>query len=68
LAKDFFLKSEQRKLIFQANFFNSFNRVIFGAPNNSFENPAFGTVSSQVGSPNGGNGAREIQFMLRLQF
>jgi hypothetical protein len=62
LAKDFFLKSEQRKLTFQANFFNAFNRVVFGGPNNSLESAAFGSISSQA------NANREIQFMLRLQF
>ncbi len=68
VAKDFFLKSEQRKLTFQANFFNGFNRVVFGAPNRSVESAAFGAVSSQVGAPQSGNGARQIQFMLRLTF
>jgi hypothetical protein len=68
LSKDFFLKSEQRQLTFQANFFNGFNRAIFGGPNRSVESPAFGVISSQVGDPQSGISGREIQFVLRLQF
>jgi hypothetical protein len=63
LSKDFFFgKSEVRKFTIMGNFFNAFNRVVFGGPNTSFESPAFGDISSQNNSP------REIQIMLRLQF
>jgi hypothetical protein len=62
LYKDFLLASESRKLTFSANFFNAFNRVQLGAPNNSVESGAFGFISSQRNDP------REIQFMLRFQF
>jgi len=66
LAKDFFLMSEQRKLTIQANWFNAFNRTIFGGPNSTVESAAFGTLSGQV-TPVSVAG-REIQFMLRLTF
>ena len=47
---------------FRAEFFNAFNRVRFSGPNGTFDNSAFGTVSSQ------GNGPRQIQLALKLIF
>ena len=66
-AKDFRIK-ESVKLTIQANFFNAFNRVIFGEPNTSLESAAFGMISSQAGNPNNSPGSREIQFMGRVTF
>ena len=40
--------------------FNIFNRVIWGAPNTSFNDPNFGLISSQ------GNSPRQMQFGLKL--
>jgi hypothetical protein len=61
LAKDFAL-GENRTLTFQCNWFNALNRVQFGIPVTTVEDTDFGDVTSQA------NAAREIQFMLRLQF
>ena len=46
----------------RAEFFNALNHVRFGAPGTTFGNATFGVVSSQ------GNGARQAQLALRLQF
>ena len=40
--------------------FNIFNRVIWGAPNTSFNDPNFGVISSQANTP------RQMQFGLKF--
>ena len=53
---------EQIVLEFRTEFYNAFNRVVFGAPSANWNSPAaFGRVSS-AGAP------RRIQFMLKLNF
>jgi Carboxypeptidase regulatory-like domain/TonB-dependent Receptor Plug Domain len=47
---------------FTAESYNTFNRVRFGAPNNTVGNPLFGLVTGQSNQP------RAIQFGLRLDF
>ncbi len=47
---------------FTAEFFNAFNHVRFGAPNEQVGDPTFGVVTSQVNPP------RAIQFGLRVGF
>ena len=54
--------TERVYLQFTAEFFNAFNHVRFGAPNEQVGNPAFGLVTSQANPP------RAIQFGLRLGF
>ena len=34
-----------------ADFYNAFNHPLFGAPNTSVTNAAFGTITSQANSP-----------------
>jgi hypothetical protein len=53
---------EQMNVEFRTEFYNAFNRVIFGAPSTNWNSPAgFGRV--------GGAGApRRIQFMLKFNF
>ena len=46
LAKDTALGSEDRRLRFEADFFNLFNNPHFNSPNNSVGNSNFGTISS----------------------
>jgi hypothetical protein len=56
---------ENLNMEFRTEFFNVFNRVQFGNPNNtvtSAANATFGIVSSQANSP------RVAQFALRLRF
>ncbi len=56
---------ESAKFELRADFFNAFNRVIFGNPNTNYSNVAtggFGRVSSQANSP------RVIQFGTRIEF
>jgi len=52
--------TERVYLQFTAEFFNLFNHVRFGAPNEQAGNPSFGIVTSQVNPP------RAIQFGLRV--
>ena len=53
---------EQINLEFRTEFYNAFNRVIFGAPSANWNSPAaFGRVSSA-------GAGRRIQFMLKLNF
>jgi hypothetical protein len=56
--------SETVGLEFRVEFFNIFNRVVFGAPNTSYapNSTSFGIIGSQANIP------REGQFALRLTF
>ena len=57
--------NERFNLEFRTEFFNAFNRVQFGKPNQvdtTASNSTFGVVSTQVNSP------RLIQFALRLRY
>jgi hypothetical protein len=54
--------TERVGLDFRGEFFNTFNRVQFGAPNTSAGSAFFGVVTSQYNSP------RQIQLSLRLDF
>ena len=54
--------TESVYLQFTAEFFNTFNHVRFGAPNEQVGTPNFGIVTSQVNPP------RAIQFGLRVGF
>jgi hypothetical protein len=53
---------DQKRLRFEAQFGNIFNRVVFCDPNTNFSSPAFGTVSTQC------NTARSVQLALRFEF
>jgi hypothetical protein len=54
--------TERVYLQFTAEFFNLFNHVRFGTPNEQVGTPTFGVITSQVNPP------RAIQFGLRLGF
>ena len=54
--------TERVYLQFTAEFFNAFNHVRFGAPDNSIFSPTFTTVTTQANPP------RAIQFGLRVGF
>jgi len=54
--------TERVMLTFRAEFFNVFNRTVFGMPQGNFSNAAFGRVSSQANNP------RQGQLALRLEF
>jgi hypothetical protein len=56
--------TDRLDLQFTTEFFNAFNHVRFGAPDNNLSDPPslFGTITSQANSP------RAIQFGLRLSF
>ena len=54
--------TERVYLQFTAEFFNTFNHVRFGTPNEQVGTPTFGIVTSQVNPP------RAIQFGLRVGF
>jgi hypothetical protein len=61
--KKFGLGSESRQLEFRAEFFNLFNRVVFGGPAANINNPStFGTIGSQANTP------RVVQFAVKLLF
>jgi hypothetical protein len=61
--------TEQVKLQMRFEFYNLFNRVQFGQPDNAIgDTGTFGTSSSQVGEPDGTTGARQIQFAMKLLF
>jgi len=63
IFKKIFLKSESRYLEFRAEFFNGFNRVVFGGPSADINNPStFGIISGQANTP------RVIQFGMKLIF
>jgi len=54
--------TERVTLIFRAEFFNVFNRVVFGAPASNISAANFGVVGSQSNAP------RQGQMALRLEF
>ncbi len=54
--------TERVDLIFRAEFFNAFNRVVFSAPQANVSNANFGRVAGQ------GNTPRQGQLALRLEF
>jgi hypothetical protein len=54
--------TEKANIQFRAEFFNIFNRVQFGYPNQTVGNTAFGVITSQANNP------RLVQFALRLSF
>ncbi len=56
-----FQLTESSALQFRAEFFNIFNRVNFGLPENDISSPTFGQVQSALAP-------REIQFALKLRF
>ena len=61
--------TERVKLQLRFEFYNLFNRVQFGQPDNAIADiGTFGTSSSQLGQPDGTTGARQIQFGLKLLF
>jgi hypothetical protein len=61
--KRFGLGGESRFLEFRAEFFNVFNRVVFGGPATNINSPStFGTIGSQANEP------RVAQFALKLLF
>ena len=63
LFKKFGLGNESRYLEFRAEFFNIFNRVVFGAPATNVNSPTtFGTFGSQANAP------RIIQVAVKLLF
>lgn len=65
LHKDFPLPREGSRVEFRAEFFNLFNRVQFGRPNQASStaaNNTFGQVTTQINDP------RLIQMALRLRF
>ena len=53
---------ERRSLEFRAEFFNIFNRTVFGGPDADIASPTFGHLFTQDNVP------RQIQFVLRLRF
>jgi hypothetical protein len=62
-VKNFSIAPEARAYVqFRAEFFNIFNRVQFGFPNQTQGNSAFGQITSQQNLP------RLVQFALRLNF
>jgi hypothetical protein len=54
--------TERFRLSFRTEFFNIFNRVQFGPPNETVGNSAFGVVNQQLNLP------RLVQFALRLSY
>jgi hypothetical protein len=63
LFKKIYLSRESRYLEFRAEFFDIFNRVVFGYPAANINSPStFGVIGSQANTP------RVIQFALKLIF
>ncbi len=61
--------TERVKLQLRFEFYNLFNRVQFGQPDNLIaDTGTFGMSSGQVGQPDGTTGARQIQFAMKLLF
>ncbi len=61
--------TERVKLQIRVEFYNLFNRVQFGQPDNATGDAGtFGTAYYQVGQPDGTTGARQIQFGLKLLY
>ena len=63
LLKRFVVK-ERYNVGFEANFFNVFNRAIFGAPVSNLSNALFGRITSNLLGTN----PRQIQFGLKVSF
>ena len=61
LSKDFKIR-ETVVLEFRSSMFNAFNHPVFGGPNTTVGNAAFGRISSQA------NLSRQVEFGLRLTF
>ena len=61
LSKDFRIL-ERARLQFRAEMFNVVNHPVFGGPNTSFGNAAFGVVASQV------NLNRQMEFVAKVLF
>jgi len=63
IAKKVYLNAERTRLTFSAEFFNTFNHVVFLDPAVNLESPqTFGVITTQ------GNDARQIQLGLRVDF
>ena len=61
--------TERLMLEFRTEIFNVFNRVQFGTPGQTFQDPGtFSQSTSQVGRPDGTSGARQIQFAMKFHF
>ncbi len=61
--------TERVQLQLRFEFYNLFNRVQFGQPDNAIADVGtFGMASYQVGQPDTTTGARQIQFALKLKF
>jgi hypothetical protein len=61
--------TERLKVQLRFEFYNLFNRVQFGQPDNLIaDTQSFGLSSTQVGQPDGTTGARQIQFAAKLLF
>ncbi len=61
--------TEQVNVMFEFNFFNALNYVNFNDPSLALGSPAaFGTISTQNTPQDRTNGARWIQFGLRVEF
>jgi len=54
--------TERLMLTFRAEWFNAFNRTVFGAPQANVSNAQFGRITSQANPP------RQGQLALRLDF
>jgi hypothetical protein len=54
--------AEHASLMLRGEFFNAFNRVVFGAPASNFSAANFGRVSSQANSPRQGQVSARIEF------
>ena len=61
--------TERVKLQLRFEFYNLFNRVQFGQPDNfTGDTGTFGFSNSQIGQPDATTGARQIQFAMKLLF
>jgi hypothetical protein len=61
--------TERINLEFRTEIFNAFNRVQFGTPGQTFQDPGtFGQSTSQIGRSDGTSGARQFQFALKLHY
>jgi hypothetical protein len=57
-----FSLTDTKKLRFEAQFGNIFDRIVYCDPNMNWSSPAFGTVSTQCNTP------RSVQFGFRFDF
>ena len=63
IAKKIYLHAERTRLTFSAEFFNTFNHVVFLDPAVNLQSPqTFGVITTQ------GNDPRQIQLGLRVDF